>query len=66
LKGFRKEAKSLGTQPQETKPSQKSNAFKDLPQRRWQTQGRLALGSSTAVPDFPVLECLLHISPVQG
>ena len=52
LKGFRKETDSLGNQSRETKSFQKSNAFKDLPQRRWQTQGRLALGGSTAVLDF--------------
>ncbi len=34
LKGFRKETDSLGIQSRETKPSQKSNAFKDLPLRR--------------------------------
>lgn len=66
MKGFRKETKGPGIQSREPKPAKKSIAFKDLPQRRWQTQGRLALGSSTAVPVFPVLECLLHISPVQG
>jgi len=36
LKGFRKKAESLGSQPQESKPTQKSIAYKDLPQRRWQ------------------------------
>ncbi|EPK7635263.1 hypothetical protein P7N58_001709, partial [Pseudomonas aeruginosa] len=38
LEDFREEIARLGIHPQEPKPAQKSIAFKDLPQRRWQPQ----------------------------